>query len=379
MRTLIFFSNVTLGYGSPKYIYFMEKAYSLKIFKEIISYEPYEKQRPFFELRKNFKRSIIGQGLANLTGKLGLSKSYRFERHIKKSIQSFLHSFVIIKSALLSYCRPLFIVTTFESPLFGLFSKNTIFLQNFSEIWEEIDNVSTKPSRCSSFLLNRYYVNASYLVAPQEDRLAIAATRYVNSKGYLIHNVPRYTDFEKPVLTTDKKRILYQGRVSDDSLGSKILELAESLPEDVEFHLAGLVNKNYVEQVEDLIEKGKLTYHGYLDWKSLDALRKTCNIGLVSWSDNTLNTKYCAPNKLYEYISSGMYVICFDNYSLKKLNQQFDFGFICGIPKEIAEHVKEICFEKMLCKGEENYQLFKKELNYENQTKQLFLDIYQDN
>lgn len=375
MRKLIFFSNVTLGYGSPKYIYFMEKAESLKIFKAIISYEPYEQQRPFFNLNKSFKRSIVGQRLASITNTLGLSQSYRFEKHIKKNIQFFLRSFVIIKSAVVSYVKPLFIVTTYESSLFGLFSKKTTFLQNFSEIWDEIDKRPNNSSRIASFLLNKYYANTNYLVAPQEDRLRLAVTRYVNAKGYLVHNAPRYADVEKLEIVTDKKRILYQGRVSDDSLGHKILDLVDNLPEDIEFHLAGLVNKNYVKRVENLNKRGKLTYHGYLEWQSLDALRKTCNIGLVSWSDNTLNTKYCAPNKLYEYISSGMYIICFDNYSLKALNKQFDFGFICDCPKELAEHVKEISFEKLLLKGDGNYQLFRRELNYESQTKELFSDL----
>ena len=353
----------------------MEKAFSLKIFKEIISYEPYEKQRPFFELNKNFKRSIIGQGLANLTDKLGLSKSFRFEKHVRQALQQVLSNIVIIKYAIVSYFKPLFIVTTFESSLFGLFSIKTVFLQNFSEIWEEIDNSSAKLNCKMSILRTRYYENTNYLVAPQEDRLVLASTRYVNSKGYLIHNVPRSADFKKLAIATDKKRILYQGRVSDDSLGYKILDLVDNLPEDVEFHLAGLVNKNYVERVAALNKSGKLIYHGYLDWKSLDELRKTCNIGLVSWSDNTLNTKFCAPNKLYEYIASGMYVICFNNYSLIKLNKQFDFGFVCASSKELAEHINKLSIECLIQKGEKNVQLFLKELNYENQTKQLFSDL----
>ncbi|MBL4588534.1 MAG: glycosyltransferase [Alphaproteobacteria bacterium] len=353
----------------------MEKAESLKIIKAIISYEPYEQQRPFFNLNESFKRSIVGQRLANLTNALGLSKSYRFEKYIKKNIQSFLRSFVIIKSAIVSYVNPLFIVTTYESSLFGLFSKKTTFLQNFSEIWDEIDKKSNNSSRITSFLLNKYYANTNYLVAPQEDRLVLASTRYTNSKGYLIHNVPRLADFKKWAIATDKKRILYQGRVSDDSLGGKILDLVDSLPDEVEFHLAGLVNKNYVKRVAALNESGKLIYHGYLDWQSLDELRKTCNIGLVSWSDNTLNTKFCAPNKLYEYIASGMYVVCFNNYSLIKLNKQFDFGFVCGSPKELAEHINKLSMECLIQKGEKNVQLFLKELNYENQTKQLFSDL----
>ena len=144
---------------------------------------------------------------------------------------------------------------------------------------------------------------------------------------------------------------------------------------NVEFHFAGLVNQNYVERVQQLTKKGKLINHGYLNWKELNELREKCNIGLVSWSNNTLNTKYCAPNKLYEYIASGMCVICFDNYSLNELSKQYDFGASFEAPEELAQYVHALSIDEVNEKGKMNYELFLSELNYEFQTKTLFFDL----
>ena len=230
MRTLLFFSNVTLGYGSPKYIYFLEKSHSLGLFKEILSYEPYEKARPYFDLKTVFQRRVIGYGIAKLLKLLGLLESYNVNRFIKRPAQKLVQNFIILRLALSSYFKPKFVVTTFESPLFGLCSKDTIFLQNFSEIWDEINGSKIDQNWISRFLMGRYYRHADYLVAPQKNRLDLASIRYANAKKYLIQNCPRRGDFSNLKLITDKKRVLYQGRISNDSLGEKILDFVDNRP-----------------------------------------------------------------------------------------------------------------------------------------------------
>jgi hypothetical protein len=375
MRKLVFFSNVTLGYGSPKYIYFLESMHLQKIYISIQSIEPFEIIRPYYEIHSGFDRKIIGKYLLLfLIDKCGFIKSYKLTKFVIKPIRAVLTGLQITKFAILSYLTPVFLVTTYESFLFGLFSRETVILQNYSEIWDEIDNKKNR-YLLSNILHKRYCRTVDYIIAPQEDRIRLASQRYPNAEPFLVQNCPRLTDFRSPTLDLTKLRILYQGRIGVHSFGEKILQLARYLPNTIEFHFAGIVEENLKAEFIELVEDGKIQNHGYLNWSDLANLRNKCNIGLVSWSNNTLNTKYCAPNKLYEYIASGMLVICFNNYSLEKLNEKYNFAKIEVEPSALIDYLLTIDQDTMKNMSNNNYTLFKTELNYEYQNRAVFRKI----
>ncbi len=377
MRKLYFFSNVTLGYGSPKYIYILDNMHLLNLFQKITSYELYEKIRPYYNLGKAYKREIIGKNLIVFLKILNLNDSVILYKYVVRPLLLILKNIKILFLALVSYYDKLFIVTTYENIFFGLFSSETIFLQNFSEVWEE-DNIYGKPNKqnkINAYLLERYYLNTHILVAPQIDRLEIALREYKNAKPFLVENCPRLKDFPNVSINGDKKKILFQGRISELSLGAKIIEFAENLSPDIEFHVAGIINPEFSDRIEILQNSGKIHYHGYLNWRELQGVREKCNVGLVSWSNETLNTKFCAPNKLYEYIASGMFVICFDNYSLKQFNDKYNFGILRDDAVKLAIDVNKLSMDEILNKSEENYMLFKKQLNFECQNVDLLKEI----
>ena len=58
--------------------------------------------------------------------------------------------------------------------------------------------------------------------------------------------------------------------------------------------------------------------------QELFALRQRASIGLVTWTNENLSTKFAAPTKLYDYISEGMYVVSFPNYSMTNLNNKYN-------------------------------------------------------
>ena len=138
-------------------------------------------------------------------------------------------------------------------------------------------------------------------------------------------------------------------------------------------HIAGIVNKEYVDKINSLNNKPNVIFHGYLKWDALAELRSKCNIGILAWSNDTLNTKYCAPNKLYEYIASGMYVVCFENFSLSKLHQEFSFGYLeYNTAKDLATFVTSLTMADIIEQGNKNHQLFNNKLNFEIQSRAFF-------
>lgn len=59
----------------------------------------------------------------------------------------------------------------------------------------------------------------------------------------------------------------------------------------------------------------KLSYAftGSVPYKSLGAILAKCDVGFIYYPVDTLNNKYCAPNKIYEYASVGLPIISNQN------------------------------------------------------------------
>lgn len=373
---LYFFSNVTLGYGSPKYINFIKECAKQDSIKSISTIEPMEGVRKKYQLSDvNCKRLTVGDALWRLPILNVFLKSYTLSKFVVKPINSVLLSVFILFLSLKSHLKQVAVVTTFDHPLFGCLSSKTLICQNFSEIWQENtdDSHDSIWSKFKGFFIQKYRKNVKFLIAPQEDRLALAKAYYPSAKTFLIHNAPSQQNNFEPISGVKNKVILYQGRISQLSLADKLIEFAEGLPADVQLHIAGIVNKEYLEKIDELNKRSNITFHGYLKWDDLAALRSQCNIGILAWSNDSLNTKYCAPNKLYEYIASGMYVICFDNYSLAKLHKAFDFGHVeKGSALALVEHVNALTEQEIMIQGKRNHQLYLDVLNFEHQHQAFF-------
>lgn len=58
-------------------------------------------------------------------------------------------------------------------------------------------------------------------------------------------------------------------------------------------------------------------YFGSLSTSDLFRLYKLCDIGVLSYENTPLNVKYCAPVKIWEYLSCGLKVLGNNNYALR--------------------------------------------------------------
>jgi glycosyltransferase involved in cell wall biosynthesis len=58
-------------------------------------------------------------------------------------------------------------------------------------------------------------------------------------------------------------------------------------------------------------------YFGSLSTSELFRLYKLCDVGLLSYENTPLNVKYCAPVKIWEYLSCGLKVLGNNNYALR--------------------------------------------------------------
>lgn len=353
---MLFISNVTLGYGNSNYISLCKVLLGSGIVKNIEFIEPIDYERAYYDLGiDGFSRKERYLRLGNYI------RSKVNNKFLRKAIIKFINMIVfntLVCQKVLSHRGP--VVSAKYNPLLGYLPKNSKLTFYASEIFE----LESRGGYLFSTFANR--VNA--YISAQEDRLTITGNIFKLGKGYLVENCPYYT--ERTLNENKMSTLLYQGRLGESSNAMGIIELAKSLPDEIEFHIAGPIDDKYKREIAALELDGIIKYHGYLKAEELRELRNEMSFGLVSWDNNTVNTKYCAPNKLYEYLQSGMVVVSFDNYSMHKLNGNYNFGYVASGENEVTDLTKYLSNLSLLAfknQSLHNFMLYKSKLNYNSQ------------
>lgn len=183
------------------------------------------------------------------------------------------------------------------------------------------------------FLLFR----ASYLIAftfakkiyfPSELRKDFALSKYyfiksISKKNRVLYNV-RMDLFEiasicKVSLTdTSKNRqdsAVYAGAIQEGRLVDSILE--DSQLKGYKLKICGPISDSYKAKFLNMIKNySNAEYLGILDADSLRELYEVSSFGYVSYLEEPLNSKYCAPVKIFEYSHYGLKILSNNNYAM---------------------------------------------------------------
>jgi glycosyltransferase involved in cell wall biosynthesis len=83
-------------------------------------------------------------------------------------------------------------------------------------------------------------------------------------------------------------------------------------------------------------------------YEGIPALLEAYQIGIALYKNTNLNNYYCAPNKVYDYLMSGMAVIANDYPGLRKVLEDERLGACVSevTPASIAEAVERIVSEQ---------------------------------
>lgn len=354
-------SNVTLGYGSPKYVYFLKALESRGYRTHTI--EPFESIRPSYPIDGlTSERRIVGRSILDSWLGRKLQKSFKLNRYIFLPLRKLLLDVATLHAVCVSYRKQMVVVTTYDNPLFALFSRQTVIVQNFSEIWP-------KPVKgLARRRLQSYWDNVEICISPQVDRVAIAKSRYRNAEHFLVHNTPPLGKPSSQPSKYERIEVLYQGRLGRENYPLEFIALIENLAPHIHLHIAGIIEERWIERLKALEEKShNVTLHGYLNAPALETLRSRCNVGIIAWDNQTDNTKYAAPNKLYEHLQNGDLIVFFSNHSLSQLNAEFEFGTELCNGVDMARHLNDLNIEEIQARGERNYELYRSELNFETQ------------
>ena len=162
----------------------------------------------------------------------------------------------------------------------------------------------------------------------------------------VVKNVP-YRDFSQPSETVpitfrDLFRIppahsifLYQGAISGDRGVNLLLKIFSKV--DRSKHIIFMGFGDMVEAVQSYSEDyPNIHYHPAVNPDKVREYTAAADVGIHLIENSCLNHYYCLPNKIWEYLNSGIPVLVTDLYEMGKVVDRYQCGWKCPAEEETA-------------------------------------------
>lgn len=176
------------------------------------------------------------------------------------------------------------------------------------------------------------------------------------NKPTLILNVPLRKELdrskailrEKLNIPKEKFIFLYQGGLQMDRGVELIIEAMTNITrQDAILVIVGDGNKkeSLMQLASSLIEKGKIIFHPPVPQNQLHYWTMGGDVGIHPMIGSCLNHLYALPNKLFEYIQSGLCVIVSDLPEMSRVVNETNIGLVF---KDRDSQDLQRCMEKMM-------------------------------
>lgn len=117
----------------------------------------------------------------------------------------------------------------------------------------------------------------------------------------------------------------YVGGIQPGRNVAMVASVFEKLSRDVCFVVAG--EDRIGVSWSTAFKNGNVYYVGHLADTEIYHLYRVAKWGFMDYDNNLLNTRYCAPLKLYEYLAFGMGIISNKNYAMLQKRDLIDFYY----------------------------------------------------
>ena len=217
------------------------------------------------------------------------------------------------------------------------------------ELFTEVPELVHRPKIQKIWLtLEQYLLPKIHHKMTVCDSIAAYYKRKYQSSFEVIRNIPVKKALSQgsfPFDTGDKTIILYQGAVNVGR-GLELMIETMSLLSNTIFVIigAGDILKELQEKVAKQNKGHLVKFMGSLEPEKLRKLTPLADIGISLEEDLGLNYRYALPNKIFDYIQSGIPVICSDLPEMKKIICENNIGevLIQRAPKNLAITIQEM-------------------------------------
>lgn len=161
----------------------------------------------------------------------------------------------------------------------------------------------------------------------------------------------RIIDSLQAFFSTDEPTVVYAGVVTKSRKIQELASAVASLAPKFKLLIVGKGDAvDSIKEIADAYPEMKIHFTGPVPYKSLGAILSKCDIGFVYYPNNTLNNRFCASNKVYEYASVGLPMISNENPTIKAELEEHHLGIATSDLKQgLVELSKDLESYKMSC------------------------------
>lgn len=150
-----------------------------------------------------------------------------------------------------------------------------------------------------------------------------------------------------PGITKNELVLLYQGIATSDRCLIEVCEAIAQIKSGIRFLIVGAQpdESHYVKQLCRFISsrglEGLVRIIPWMDYGRLLGLTRSADMGILLYRNVDLNHYYCAPNKLFEYMSLGVPCIASDFPEMRSIVEGEGVGIVVNpeLPRAIAEAI----------------------------------------
>ncbi|WP_160752254.1 glycosyltransferase family 4 protein [Qipengyuania algicida] len=219
--------------------------------------------------------------------------------------------------------------------------------------------------------------------------LVIAATPHIEkffssraNSVVTINNYPIADEFKFPNLQEiDRTGVCYAGALSPARGILPFLDAVALIDRDIPVHIAGtFANDAFEEAVRSHPSWRYITYHGQVDRKVVGQIYASCFAGIVTLlpAPNHVNSQ---PNKLFEYMSSGLAVIGSNFPIWKSVIEDGEAGLLVdpSSPSQIAAAIQVLHEDRVRAErmGQQGARLVRELYNWNREGERL-VEVYDD-
>lgn len=202
----------------------------------------------------------------------------------------------------------------------------------------------------------------------------------------VVRNIPSYVHEgtydilrEKFNINQESKICLYQGVISESRGVELIIKAAINIcNKNKDIHFFFLGDGPYLDELKTIVTNERLETRihilGKINQDDLLKYTMSADIGIHAITNSCLNHEYCLPNKVFEYIHSGLVLVVTNLFELNNFvtENQIGISFKDNCVKSLEESILKIIEdEELFLKFKNNSKNLAKLLTWKNESKEL--------
>ena len=214
-----------------------------------------------------------------------------------------------------------------------IFDNNELSVERYSGIKKPIYNFIQK--KCVPY--------CDIIIHAEINRLKYFQNKYnlSHKTQFLIENFPYSNEGHIYVSNIERgKKVIYLGAITPNRCVKEIVNSFKRLP-DFSLDIVGFGSDDYLQELTTYIKDIKAINVSVLppvQPEMIPQLLLNYSIGIATYMNSNLNNYYCAPNKIYQYLHSGLAVITNNYPGLIDVIEKNKIG--CCIGKIDAESIQ---------------------------------------